>query len=172
MGLDQYLRRTTSVHSFWLNTPKMKELGLKPKIILEDLGSIDPDKICSIVEEIGYWRKCNAIHHWFVENVQGGEDDCRPYPVGRDELEDLLTICEEIWENYLENKNNHGQPNEEAKQFAQDNLPNVEGFFFGNQEYNKDYFEWQIQPTIETLKPIIDAGEPLLFQHYEYQASW
>ena len=64
------------------------------------------------------------------------------------------------------------RPNEEAKQFAQDSLPNVEGFFFGNQSYDKDYFEWQIEPTIEMLKPIIDAGENLLFQYYEYHSSW
>lgn len=172
MGLDQYLRRRTYVQNFWLNTPKMKELGLNPKIILEDLDDIDPDKIVQIVEETAYWRKCNAIHHWFVENVQDGTDDCGTYSVARNQLEDLLTTCEEIWENYLENKNNHGQPNAKAKQFAEENLPNVEGFFFGSQSYDKDYFEWQIQPTIEMLKPIIDAGESLLFQHYEYQSSW
>jgi len=178
MGLDQYLRRSTSVHNFWLKSPKMKELGLEPKIILEDLEDIDPEKICSIVEEIGYWRKCNAIHNWFVENVQDGEDDCGTYSVSRDELKTLLTTCEEIWEFYLENKNNHGQPNEEAKEFAEENLPNVEGFFFGNQSYDKDYFEWQIESTIEILKPIVgnygtvDGSESLLFQHYEYQSSW
>ena len=178
MGLDQYLRRCTSVHSFWLNSPKIKELGLAPKIILEDLEDIDPDKICSIVEEICYWRKCNAIHRWFVENVQEGEDDCGTYYVGRDQLKELLTTCEEIWEFYLENKNNHGQPNEEAKQFALVGLPNGEGFFFGNQSYDKDYFEWQIQPTIEMLKPIVgnygtvDGSESLLLQQFEYQASW
>ena len=27
-------------------------------------------------EEVGYWRKANAIHGWFVRNVQNGKDDC------------------------------------------------------------------------------------------------
>jgi len=160
------------VHSFWLNSPKIKELGLAPKIILEDLEDIDPDKICSIVEEIGYWRKCNAIHCWFVENVQEGEDDCRTYSVGREQLEGLLVACEEVWEVYLENKNNHGQPDEKASQFAQLTLPTTAGFFFGGVDYGKDYFEWQIEPTIKMLKPIIDEPKGLLFQHFEYQASW
>ena len=29
-----------------------------------------------IMEMVGYWRKQNAIHNWFVENVQDGIDDC------------------------------------------------------------------------------------------------
>ena len=29
-----------------------------------------------IIEQVGYWRKANQIHNWFVENVQDGEDDC------------------------------------------------------------------------------------------------
>jgi hypothetical protein len=24
---------------------------------------------------VGYWRKANAIHRWFVEHVQDGNDD-------------------------------------------------------------------------------------------------
>lgn len=33
--------------------------------------------ICrSIWKEIGYWRKANHIHKWFVDCVQDGEDDC------------------------------------------------------------------------------------------------
>ena len=34
-------------------------------------------------ESFGYWRKANQIHKWFVDNVQGGIDDCRPYPVSQ-----------------------------------------------------------------------------------------
>lgn len=29
----------------------------------------------SIWQEIGYWRKANHIHKWFVDKVQGGDDD-------------------------------------------------------------------------------------------------
>ncbi len=36
------------------------------------LGSVG--EVTTIREEVLYWRKANAIHQWFVENVQGGED--------------------------------------------------------------------------------------------------
>ena len=43
--------------------------------------------------EVMYWRKANAIHKWFVDNVQGGEDDCREYPVSNDQLIELRDTC-------------------------------------------------------------------------------
>ena len=177
MGLDQYLKKTTSVNSWMLTSAQ--EAGLKPKIILEDYPGIEVEQISAIVENVGSWRKCNAIHHWFVENIQGGEDDCKEYELSTEQLEELLKICEDIWGNYKRNSNNHGQPNEAAKEYAEEKLPNTEGFFFGNQEYDKDYFEWQIEPTIDMLKPIVEAGnsnpnsyKAHFFHWYTYQSSW
>ena len=178
MGLDQYLTKRTSVNT-WMLTNAL-EAGLKPKIILEDFPGIDVDQISGIIENVGSWRKCPAIHYWFVENVQDGEDDCKDYELGASQLEELLQICEDIWENYEENSNNHGQPNDEAKEYAEENLPNMEGFFFGNQEYDKDYFHWQIKPTIDMLKPLVEAEygttedplKPMFFSWYVYQSSW
>jgi len=172
MGLDMYLNRITSVQSYWLEGTKLQEAGLKPKVILEDFPHIDPEQLTRIVESVGVWRKCNAIHNWFVENVQNGEDDCGEYELSVVQLEELFKICEDIWRFYETNSNNHGQPNEKAKQFAEENLPNTEGFFFGSQEYNKDYFEWQIKPTIDMLKPIIENKPDLFFHWYTYQSSW
>ncbi len=37
--------------------------------------------------EVGYWRKANQIHNWFVKNVQGGVDDCGYYGVTKEKLE-------------------------------------------------------------------------------------
>ena len=174
MGLDQYLKKITSVNSWMLGDAQ--EAGLKPKIILEDYPGIEVAQISAIVENVGSWRKCNAIHHWFVENIQGGEDDCKEYELSTEHLEELLKICEDIWGNYKRNSNNHGQPNEAAKEYAEEKLPNTEGFFFGNQEYDQDYFAWQIKPTIDLLKPLVEAEEnplkPVFFSWYVYHSSW
>lgn len=43
--------------------------------------------------EVAYWRKANAIHKWFVDNVQDGKDDCREYDVDLDNLEELRGTC-------------------------------------------------------------------------------
>ena len=170
MGLDQYLSKRTSVNSWMLTSAH--EAGLKPKVILEDFPGIDVEQISAIVESVGSWRKCNAIHNWFVENVQDGKDDCKEYEMEVERLKELLKICEDIWRVYQKNSNNHGQPNDEAKEYAEEKLPNVEGFFFGNQEYGKYYFEWQIKPTIDMLKPIIEADSSNFFHWYTYQSSW
>src|SRR6187401_2153229 len=52
-------------------------------------------RVSEIIEQIGYWRKSNQIHNWFVTNVQGGVDECQESHVPREKLEELLAICEE-----------------------------------------------------------------------------
>jgi hypothetical protein len=49
-----------------------------------------------IFQECGYWRKANAIHNWFVQNVQNGVDDCDIYLVTREQLEQLKEACEMV----------------------------------------------------------------------------
>lgn len=46
----------------------------------------------------GYWRKTNAVHRFFVEHAQGGEDDCGEYDVDRGVLRELLTRCLRVLE--------------------------------------------------------------------------
>ena len=43
--------------------------------------------------EVAYWRKANAIHRWFVNNVQDGIDECQETIVTRNQLFTLLQIC-------------------------------------------------------------------------------
>lgn len=45
---------------------------------------------------VGYWRKANAIHQWFVDNCQDGIDDCRSVIVEREQLQTLKSLCETI----------------------------------------------------------------------------
>lgn len=40
--------------------------------------------------QVGYWRKDDELHDWFVANVQGGKDDCGYYEVTKEHLERLL----------------------------------------------------------------------------------
>ena len=45
---------------------------------------------------VAYWRKANAIHSWFVNNVQNGKDDCEEYEVSEGQLHELYDICKDI----------------------------------------------------------------------------
>ena len=101
------------------------------------------------------WRKANAIHKWFVENVQNGEDDCKIYEANQIDLEDLLGKCEMIKKYPI---------------VANKILPNAPGFFFGDLEYD-DYYHECIEDTINILKEAITAIEKEKLKIY-YQSSW
>ena len=49
-----------------------------------------------IFEQVGYWRKANAVHKWFVDNVQDGRDDGEEYELDFRQLEELKEICLDI----------------------------------------------------------------------------
>src|SRR5438046_10755226 len=94
MGLDMNLWKKTYVRD-WSQNPEDKKYKIKITIGGKPT-SIKPERITYIVEEAGYWRKANAIHNWFVENVQDGMDDCREYYVPREKLQELLSIVNKV----------------------------------------------------------------------------
>ena len=99
-----------------------------------------------------YWRKANAIHNWFVCNIQGGEDECKEYQVNRGALEELLSYCRQALETrdpeILEPKG---------------------GFFFGSTDID-EYYWHDIEQTVIGLERALTLPE----KEYEfyYQASW
>lgn len=102
--------------------------------------------------EVGYWRKANAIHRWFVKNIQGGVDNCATYSVSIDELKTLKSICEEVL-----NK----------PELADKKLPTKDGFFFGSTEYDEFYFN-DIQETIDIVNKCLNLD----YDYFEYSSSW
>ena len=150
MGLDMYLSKKTYV-KYWEHNGdnnydvKVTKAGNPTKI--------DPKKVSYVVEEVGYWRKANQIHQWFVDNVQGGVDDCRDAYVERDKLEELLNLCKIV---------------SIDKDKAEQLLPTASGFFFGGTGYDEWYYE-QINDTIEILEEALSDDEA---DHFEYHSSW
>ena len=139
MGLDMYLRRQS-----------------------EEEKNLDND------EEIAYWRKANAIHNWFVKNVQGGVDDGGFYDVSKEKLIELREACRMVYEEFLDSPR-RGVP-EEVVEYAAEILPTQEGFFFGDTDYGEYYFEC-IGSTIEQLDAVIEEMEKYNINVY-YWASW
>ena len=180
MGLDMYLNRTTYIKS-WNGEDFEIKLSYNGKEI-----KLDNPKTVS--EEVGYWRKANQIHNWFVENVQNGEDDCKSYEVSRKELETLLNLCREvkkrakivdgdlITENIFEGgrikKEKRVIKIIENKEEIHDLLPTCSGFFFGDTEYNEYYMD-DIDSTIEILENVLKQEPPEgVLQWFEYHSSW
>lgn len=104
--------------------------------------------------KVAYWRKVNAVHGWFVDNCQNGEDDCRSAYVSRETLQELLDICKKVTDNHS---------------LAEELLPVAQGFFFGSYEYD-DYYFGDIAETIDMLTSVL-ANTPTDWD-FEYQSSW
>lgn len=100
-----------------------------------------------------YWRKANQIHKWFVDNVQGGNDNCGEYYVSHEKLKELRETCRQAL-------------------FAKDPslLPPQAGFFFGS--YDIDEWYWQdIKDTIKKIDRILALPEMSKLSFY-YTSSW
>jgi len=151
MGLDMYLEKRTDVRQW-----NFKKEDEQFEVIVKKGGvtypNINTKNITTVVEEAAYWRKANAIHRWFVENVQDGKDDCGEYFVPKSLLEKLLELC-------LAVKLNPEQ--------AESLLPTGSGFFFGGDEYDEWYFD-KIEYTIEILKEALSDDDA----SYYYSSSW
>lgn len=140
-----------------------------------------------IYEQVAYWRKANAIHRWFVENVQDGEDDCCYHrEVTKRDLEELRDTCKEVLVEcvLVKGKVKNGSTLENGKwvPFMEDGLvvanpvtahellPVQDGFFFGSTDYN----EWYINDVRYTYNKIVRILEEMDFekQMLYYCSSW
>lgn len=139
--------------------------------VLFKTGTIKSERIESIVESVGYWRKANAIHKWFVDNVQEGEDDCKSYSVSNGDLENLLEIVEKVLKASKlvfrdDLKGNVVEVISDPK-VAKELLPSEDGFFFGGTEYDRYYYD----DLVETKKIIKQCLKEDDCDFY-YQSSW
>jgi hypothetical protein len=151
MGLDMYLEKRTDVrHWSFQKDEEQFEVVIKKGGVT--YPSIKSDRITNITEELGYWRKANQIHRWFVENVQDGVDNCGEYFVSKADLQSLLDVC-------LAVKLDHSQ--------AEELLPAGSGFFFGNTDYDEWYYN-DIDNTIDILKEALTDEDA----SYYYSSSW
>lgn len=149
MGLDQYLNARKYVGKY-----DEEELSTKMNQIALNLGF--PGEVNGISVEAMYWRKCNAIHRWFVENVQDGVDDCREYRVDRSDLEKLKSVIDRCLNDTT---------------LAPELLPTQSGCFFGNLDHD-EWFWGDIERTSKRLGEILDiVGNDWSWEFY-YHASW
>jgi hypothetical protein len=151
MGLDMYLEKRTDVRH-WSFQKEEEQFEVVVKKGGVTYPKINPKNVTTIVEEVGYWRKANQIHRWFVENVQDNVDNCGEYFVPIVRLKELLELC-------LAVKLNPEQ--------AGTLLPTGSGFFFGGEEYDEWYFN-DIDNTIEVLKEALSDEDA----SYYYSSSW
>ena len=155
MGLDMYL---SAKRYLWNKTDD---------VIAEKVGEIigvkgDTERrfngsslvVKGIEIDAMYWRKANAIHGWFVNVVQFGEDDCKEHDVDREQLVTLRNLCKDILEH----------PDAERET----DLDPTEGFFFGSTDKDEWYYQ-DLKDTVEGLDRVLALPDEYSFS---YQSSW
>ena len=152
MGLDMYLTARCYIprHEVVQRRKADAVLNLFPDV---DISKVDDYSGVAVEFQVGYWRKANAIHRYFVEQVYCGEDDCKPFDVGRDNLRDLRSLCAEVLA---------------IPESAEEKLPTTDGFFFGNTEYGEGY-RMDLIRTIEIIEGALILPDEWDFY---YRASW
>ena len=158
MGLDMYLYAKKLVTPEVTKEKALDDLGdwIEVGDIKDPWWDTDNDTVVAVI--LGSWRKANEIHKWFVDNVQGGEDQCNAFPVTPEHVDTLLALCKEVLADHDK---------------AEDLLPTQDGFFFGSLDYDEWYFKSLTHTVrlLETVKIMMAQTEPADVI-VEYQSSW
>lgn len=167
MGLDMYLIRKKYVGAEYGHR---KVKGTVYITIGDKQLPIDFNRIVYIDEKVSYWRKANAIHKWFVDNVQDGVDNCQSYYVSTEKLEELLELCKKV-KKTAKVKDGIIENVEEIEEL----LPTTDGCFFGSTNYDEWYMQ-DIDYTIKILGQILREEKKLneqgFYSDFEYSSSW
>lgn len=162
MGLDMYLNKSTPTKPW-------------DDVKWDDFGRSDQTYLKSTV---GYWRKANAVHKFFVDKTQGGNDDCRESYVPREVLENLVEICEKICKaegidaesfdlEHFPHDLIEKPLSKDGAKLAKELLPPCRGFLFGTYELDGSYL-YDLIKTVQMVKPLFEDEAA----DFSYEASW
>jgi len=167
MGLDMYLSARKYVSQVDYTRDEQGQMQRVELPLYKEVLKFFPDGAGQYADSsgayveltIGYWRKANHIHKWFVDHTQGGKDECETSYVSKEQLQDLRVLCQMVLD-------------EPSK--ASELLPSESGFFFGNTEYD----EWYMGATEHTIK-VLDNALRIMEEEPDkwgldisYRASW
>ena len=171
MGLDMYL----TISEYVARTKRDDMSGDAPVAnpLFQELVNRRPSWVdksahtgISLEYPAGYWRKANAIHNWFVQNVQDDRDECQKSYVSAEQLRELRDACEQVLWTQGDSRVGVQEKAEEV------GLAPKAGFFFGSTDYDEYYLE-DLRYTVKLINRMEAAG---VFDNawvdIYYQASW
>ena len=165
MGLDMYLSAKKNVEKVnWQALRDNEELSYDSPEVVNPLWKniVDVAEMSDVATDIygvnvevicAYWRKANQIHKWFVDNVQGGNDNCGEYYVSHEKLQELLDLVK--------------------RTLAERNptlLSPQGGFFFGGTDIDEWYWRG-LENTKAELERVF-ALPQLSDLSFSYSSSW
>jgi hypothetical protein len=157
MGLDMYIKqcnRTEHNIEQLLDIDNIKNLKpetpeVAPFLPVYKYKYLDA---YTIFHEAAYWRKANAVHAWFVRNVQNNVDDCGYYELTPEHLQNLVEVCNKVLDTKDANL-----------------LPPQGGFFFGSIDVD-DWYWADVKRTIEQVNNILNKDWSK--HRFFYHSSW
>lgn len=182
MGLDMYLNKKHYVQNWSFQTPE-EQFEVVVKKGGKPYEKINTARVNYVEEQVMYWRKFNALHAWFVKNVQGGVDECQTSYVSSVHLEELLETLKKVEASLEASPKKQVQVEagwKDGEKFyetievfedtsvADELFPTQAGFFFGGTEYDEYYIE-QLKETIVMLEAELALEDGA---DYNYHASW
>lgn len=154
MGLDMYLHaKKTMPLEVAAVLAKSRPYDVNPwhNPWIEEPPSDGSDVLATL--GAAYWRKANAIHGWFVRNIQSGQDDRESYEVTRQELQKLIALCQRCI----------------ASGKASLFLKPMSGLFFGSTEIDQGYWD-DLKKTVESLTKVLEEFDDSW--QLVYHSSW
>ena len=188
MGLDMYLRAQKYVSGWRHNEPdETNEFERLVEMFGMDDFITDASPSAYVEFTIGYWRKANHIHSWFVRECQGGRDECQATDVSIEDLRRLRDVCLQVMAStklvpgmlYAGtthdasgsiHKYEPGQVIEDTE-LAEELLAPVDGFFFGSTDYNQYYWD-DLKLTLQVIDKCIALDKAPGYWNFVYQSSW
>lgn len=164
----------------WLNANRIYDYKIEPEYSeLRKYAPPEFDKFSdssfsniTISYTVGYWRKANAIHGWFVAECADGVDQCQQIPVFRSDLVELNNLCKSVM----------NDPSTALKTLPPTRHPEAETFdavrqgssqvLFGYNNIDIYYF-LHIKDTISILDHVLNIiPDDNDKWNFIYQASW
>ena len=204
MGLDMYLQEEVYISrspSLAESRPDSEWAESLPKAnqILELAGlKTEAEGGVYVKSTVGYWRKANAIHRWFVENLAAGVDECQEIEVSREQLTELRDTCLKVLDNVkvkeTERMIDTMMPGGGIKkkpymvrrvlnpEVCETHLPTTSGFFFGSTDYDEGYLS-DLEDTVNIIDRVLENQPMVTYERdgkevtypatdFTYRASW
>lgn len=154
MGLDMYITAEKYLSNYSDNGSDVEKIN-KLNEMFGITNSSEDYRAETVVFGVAYWRKANAIHGWFVHNVQGDKDKCQKSWVSRERLQQLVSTCKEVLSDHTK---------------AETLLPPMGGFFFGSTDIDDGYFT-DLKDTVDQIERILN-DKALEKMDFYYHSSW
>jgi len=200
MGLDMYLYAEKYVHNRDYTTEDKDEAVYKAILTASNMDTLPSPDFggVTISKCIGYWRKANAIHGWFVRELADGVDECQRISVAREDLINLRNDCvnalakrneavettalnthvinstgdneDDVVRSIMKSMQEESSKSSKTILASDDPLEPTEGFFFGNTDKD-DWYYSQLEYTVEMINSMLANDSDLEYEYY-YRASW